>query len=148
MPAYGRTIRGPEQLQRFMKTLPPKVEKELERQSSRSADEIAQEARRRTGAPGVARVAKHLEPTIEASGDTVSMGGTRMLPPRNGRARSGANQTVGAILWGAEMGSTRHRQFSAWRQDGYILNPALSDEGADELANEHADAAMEAVRRA
>lgn len=141
-----RTIRGADGLARYMKRVPREMEDNVQDRDHDAAEEIAQEARRNvTTGIGVARVAKYLAPTIEARDGTVTMGGTRSLPPRNGRVRSGDQQTVGAIMWGAEMGSSRYRQFSPWRGEGYILGPAVD---VDELVEEAADAAVDAYRTA
>lgn len=145
--ARGQTIRGPKAMQRFMRDLPGEVEDAVEDQAPRSAEAIAREARTRaTSAPGVARVARYLEPTIRANGTLVTMGGDSLLPAREGRLRAGRSQTLNAVLWGAEMGSSRYRQFSPWRDEGYIVTPLINGANADEIADDHADAAVDRIR--
>ena len=113
---------------------------------------MATEARGRAVSAGVARVARYVAPTIRATRDrvpVVRMGGSRALPPRDGRARTGSHQTVGDVMWGAEFGSVRHTQFSPWGGNGdsagYFLWPSVR---MDEIVEQWAGAVEDACRSA
>ena len=159
-----QTYRGVAGLNKALRKLPKEASARLRDASVAIADGVAIEARSRanSGLGGVAKVARFVAPTIKASRDrvpVVRMGGDRLLPPRNGRERAGArsdgvagprnplNQTVGAVMWGAEFGSDRSDQFSPWGGNdtsaGYFLWPSIR---GDEIAEEYGkafDRAME-----
>lgn len=162
----AKVIRGIRGLNRTLNALPKVAQARIRDASVRIAADVAVDAqsRARSGTGGVAKVAKYVAPTIRATRDrvpVVRMGGTTSLPPRNGRDRGGArsdgvagprnplNQTVGAVMWGAEFGSGKSHQFSPWggngESAGYFLWPAIR---MDDIEERYAEALVDACRDA
>lgn len=136
-------------LQRAIRTLPKEAKARLRRGSLAIAKDVAPKAADR--ARRVGGVAAYVAPTIKARSDTVPkivQGGTAMLPSRDGRPRQGDSQTVGAVMWGAEFGSDRFRQFSPWRGSGtgagYFLFPEVRAQ-SDAIMERWDEAFMDAV---
>lgn len=152
-----RTIRNTAQLNaelRRLRRVPEEASVKLRDEAGAIAEQVAQEARERAGSPvgGVAEVAKYVVPTIRVGRDrvpVVRMGGSAPLPPRNGVPRKGSNQTVGAVMWGAEFGSSRSPQFSPWggngESAGYFLWPSIR---MDEIVEQYAEALDRALDKA
>jgi len=130
-------------LQRTLRTLPKDLSAELRDASVDIAESVAGKASLR--ARMVGGVAKYVAPTIRARRDRVPkivMGGTTRLP-----GRTGPNQTVGNVIWGAEWGSTRYRQFPPWSREGRFLWPTVDDQ-SDETMERYGEALMDAVDKA
>lgn len=139
-------------LRRTLRALPKEAQARLRDASQAIASDVAASASRR--ALSVGGVARYVAPTIRASRDRVPkvvMGGTRRLPSRGDRPRRGGRQTVGDVIWGAEFGSDRFRQFSPWRGNdrgaGYFLWPTVRGE-APEIMDRYGEALMDAVDKA
>lgn len=141
-------------LNKALRRLPKEASAELRDASQRLAGDIAGKASVR--ARTVGGVAKYVAPTIKARRDRVPvvvMGGTSRLPTSGGdwsRPRSGSGQTVGDVVWGAEFGSDRFRQFSPWRGNdegaGYFLWPTIRADN-DHIMDEYSGALADALRR-
>jgi hypothetical protein len=122
-----------EGLNRYLRTLPKEAATELRAASQDIAARIASEAAGR--ARGLHPTAQLVAGTIKARRDRVPIiaeGGARKLPAHSdGRARTGARQSVGDVVWGAEFGSDRYRQFPPWRGSGkgagYFMWPTVND---------------------
>lgn len=149
-----KTLHGVEGLNRMMRNLPKEVQARIKEESVLIAGDVAEEARGRalSGRGGVAKVAKYVAPTIRGGTSRepiVRMGGRGMLPARNGVPRSGDQQTVSAVMWGAEYGSAQHTQFSPWggnsESAGYFLWPSIR---MDEILGRWADAVDDAMKAA
>jgi hypothetical protein len=145
----GKTLRvnNVAALNKMLRRLPKEASAELRDASVDIAEQVAQRAAGR--ARMVGGVAKYVAPTIRPRRDRVpkiAMGGTARLPGRTGK-----NQTVGDVMWGAEFGSDRFRQFSPWRGNkdgaGYFLWPTVRDEG-DFISDTYEDALLRAVDKA
>lgn len=148
----GKVIRGVAGLNRTLNRLPKVAQARLRDEAEGIASSVAEEATRRarSGSRGVVRVARYVD--IRAARDrvpVVRMSGARMLPPRNGRARSGPQQTVAAVMWGAEYGSSRSPQFSPWGGNGgsagYFLWPSVR---MDDIEERYAAALEQACKAA
>jgi hypothetical protein len=100
---YGANIEG---LRRSLKAVPKEAVGALRDASVSIAADVASLARDR--ASGIGSTYTLLGPTITATRDripVVKIGGSRKLPAHSdGRARTGARQTVGDLLWGVEFG--------------------------------------------
>lgn len=149
-----KVIRGVKGLNRTLSALPKVAQVRLRDASAAIATDVAASAqqRARSGTDGVAQVAKYVAPTIKATRDrvpVVRMGGSQRLPPRDGRPRTGPNQTVGAVMWGAEYGSSKSHQFSPWGGNGdsagYFLWPSVR---MDDIEEQYAEALEDACRSA
>lgn len=149
-----KVIRGIAGLNRTLNSLPKVAQARIRDASVRIAGDIATEAqgRARSGTDGVAKVAKYVAPTIRATRDrvpVVRMGSAKKLPPRNGRARVGDQQSVSAIMFGAEYGSAKSKQFSPWggndESAGYFLWPSIR---MDRIEEQYAAALVEACEDA
>jgi hypothetical protein len=146
----GKPIRGIKGLNKTLRQLPKEAKVRLRDASVAIASDVAREATSRaTGQGGIAR---YVAPTIRAARGTVptiKMGGSRALPPHEGRARTGSRQTVGDIVWGAEYGATHYRQFKPWGgtagSAGYFLWPSID---MDEVEQAYGDALLDACRDA
>jgi hypothetical protein len=135
-------------LNRTLNALPKVAQAEMRNASLEIAEDVAREAASRASAQG--GVAALVAPTIKAKRDRVpkvEMGGSKRLPA-DGRRRSGPRQTIGDVIWGAEFGSDRFRQFRPWRGNGslagYFLWPAIRDDAAD-ILDRYGEALMNAV---
>lgn len=125
-----------EGLNKYLRMLPKEAATELRAASNDIASQIASEAAGR--ARGLHPTAQLVAGTIKARRDRVPIiaeGGSRKLPAHSdGRARTGARQTVGDIVWGAEFGSDRYTQFPKWRGNGkgagYFMWPTVDDRSA------------------
>lgn len=133
-----------------LRSLPKEASVTLRDASVDIAEDVAAKAEDRARALG--GVAKYVP--VKARRDRIPkvvMGGTTRLPARDGRPRRGSRQTVGDVMWGAEFGSDRFRQFSPWGGNGetagYFLWPTIRDE-SDGIMERYGDALMEAVDKA
>lgn len=131
-------------LRKALRAVPRDAQAELRKASLAIADRVAGLAAGR--AITVGGVAKYVAPTIKARRDRVPkvvMGGTKRLPGRTGKG-----QTVGDVMWGAEFGARRHRQFRPWRGSGqgagYFLWPTVRDQ-SDETIERYGEALLHAV---
>lgn len=152
-----KVIRGVAGLNRTLNRLPKVAQARIRDASVRIASDVAEEAaqRARSGTNGVARVYRHVAPTIRATRDrvpVVRMGGSKRLPTSGDgwtHSRSGPGQTVGDVMWGSEYGSDRSPQFSPWggngESAGYALWPSVR---GDEIEERYADALVEACEDA
>jgi hypothetical protein len=145
----GKVLKGVAGLNKMLNDLPKEVQARIRDESVAIAADVATEARGRALSGGVAKVAKYVAPTIRATRDrapVVRMGGSGKLPPRNGVFRSA---TVGDVMWGAEFGSARHKQFMPWGGNsdsaGYFLWPSIR---LDEAVERWADAVEDAMKAA
>lgn len=136
-------------LHKALRRLPKDATVRLRSASLRIAARVAERAGAR--ARMVGGVSKYVAPTIKPKRDRVPkivMGGAARLPARDGATRSGRRQTVGDVMWGAEFGSDRFRQFSPWRGSdtgaGYFLWPTVRAE-SDATIEEYGDALIDAV---
>lgn len=129
MAAKTYTVKG---LNRALRSLGPEASRRLRDASVVIGSQVAVDAHGR--ALKVGGVARLVAPTIKATRDRVPVvreGGTRRLPPRYGKARTGKRQTIGDVTMGAEFGGDafRARQFLPWRGNsetaGYYLYPAV-----------------------
>lgn len=139
-------------LRKALRTLPKEASARLRDASVDIAEDVARKAGARARMVGGA--AAYVAPTIKARRDRVPkivMGGTTRLPARDGAARKGTRQTVGNVVWGAEFGSDRFRQFSPWRGNdtgaGYFLWPTVRAE-SDSTIERYGDALIRAVDKA
>lgn len=146
------TFKSVKGLNRVLRALPKALRAELRDASAAIATDVAAQAAVR--ASSVGGVARDVAPTIKARRDGVPkvvMGGTTSLPPRDGRPRTGPNQTVGNVIWGAEFGSGKHRQFDPWRGSGagagYFLWPTVAAM-SDEIEERYGDAILDAIDKA
>ncbi len=111
-------------LGKALSKLPKEATKKLRDRSVVIAAKVADDAR--ANARGQGGVAALVAPTIRSTRDRVpkvSMGSAKRLPPRDGKPRSGPNQTVGNLIWGAEFGGggkPTTRQFKPWRGNGTV----------------------------
>lgn len=121
-------------LRRMLRQLPRAASAELRDASMDVARKVA--ARASSTASGQGGVAGLVAGSIRARRDrvpVVQMGGSARLPlSGNGwerKSRRGGQQTVGEVIWGAEFGSVRWRQFEPWRGNddgaGYFLWPTI-----------------------
>ena len=135
MAARAYTIKG---LNRALRQLGPEASKRLRDASVEIAGKVADDARSRAlRGSGAARL---MAPSIKGTRDrvpAVRQGSSRRLPPRHGRARTGARQTIGDLMMGAEFGGgsrSTTRQFLPWRGSsssaGYALYPAVRENAA------------------
>lgn len=132
-------------LRKAFRVLPKDLMVELRDASMDIADDVARKAGMR--ARMVGGVMRYVAPTIRARRDRVPkivMGGTTRLPARDGGPRRGTNQTVGNVIWGGEWGSDRHRQFSPWSREGYVLWPTIDAE-SDKTMERYGEALLRAV---
>lgn len=114
---------------KVLRAIPKEADREVRAASGVIAQDLASKAQTRARSYG--DVASLVAPTIKAGRDRVPlvrMGGTKRLPPRDGRTRTGPNQTVGNLIWGAEWGSRRFRQFPEPVKRGRMLWSTLHDE--------------------
>jgi hypothetical protein len=136
MPAQTYTIKG---LTRALKSLGPAASSRLREASVLIAGHVADDGRARAiRAPGPAHL---VAPSVKARRDRVPvivMGSAKRLPPRNGKPRTGARQTIRDLMWGAEFGGQARpatMQFSPWRGSGptagYFLYPAVRAHAQD-----------------
>lgn len=141
------TIAG---LNKALRKLPKEATVELRNRSvviaAREADKAKSEA---TSQGGLAAL---VAPSIRSTRDRVpkiSMGNSKRLPARNGRARSGPNQTIGNVIWGAEFGGQRRettQQFKPWLgHTGHFLYPTIRAD-SDEIHAEYSDALLDALK--
>jgi len=162
-----RVYRNVAGLNKALRRLPKEASARLRDASVDIAEMVADDARSR--ALSVGGVAKHVAPTIKARRDripVVRMGGDQRLPPRDGRDRAGAradgvagprnplNQTVGAVMWGAEFGGGKRPQSSQFNpyvpapggrgSVGYFLWPAVRADG-DDIDDMYGDALQKAM---
>lgn len=152
-----KVIRGIAGLNRTLNSLPKVAQARIRDASVAIAADVAQDAqqRARSGSRGVAKVARHVAPTIRATRDrvpVVRMGGSKKLPTSGSgwtHSRSGPGQTVGDVMWGAEYGSDRSPQFSPWggndESAGYFLWPSVR---MDEIEERYAEALVDACEDA
>ena len=151
MGAKTYTVKG---LNKALKSLPALAKAELRQASLDIAELVADDARQRARLEG--GLGMLVAPSIVATRDSVPRvkeGSAKKLPAHSdGRARTGARQTVGDVMWGAEFGGGRRpttRQFRPWRGSGsdagYILYPAVrrNAERTGELYSEALDAALQ-----
>jgi hypothetical protein len=137
-------------LNRTLRTLPRTASANLRDASQTIAGHVAAAAA--TRARGLGGVAALVAPTIRASRDrvpVVKMGGSGRLPTAGdgwSRTRQGQRQTIGDVIWGAEFGSTEHRQFQPWGH-GYFLWPTVED-SRQFIEDAYGDAILEAVDEA
>jgi hypothetical protein len=138
-------------LNRALAKLPKVAAEQLRTASVDIAADVAREASGR--AVRVGGVAKYVAPTIKATRvPVVKMGGSQKLPSK-GRARTGARQTVGDVIWGAEFGGQRRpttQQFQPWRGSstgaGYFLWPSIRANSAD-IQERYSQALLDALRK-
>lgn len=138
-------------LRKTLRMLPKAAQAELRDASVAIADDVSAEAAGR--ARSLVGVAGLVASSLKARRDRVPkivMGGSKRLPA-DGRSRSGSRQTVGDVIWGAEFGSDRFRQFRPWRGNkgnaGYFLWPTVRDQ-SDEIIDRYGEALMDAVDKA
>lgn len=136
-------------LKKTLARVPKVAVAELRDASQAIAGELAQGAESRAQAlGGVARFVP-----FKAKRDkvpVVQMGGTTKLPTSgNGwtNSRSGPNQTVGNIMWGAEFGSQRFSQFPPHQTRGRMLYATVDDQ-SEEMMQRWGDALGKALREA
>lgn len=137
-------------LRRALRDLPKEASSELREASLDIASDVAGKAAAR--ARMVGGVAVYVAPTIKAKQDRIPkvvMGGLTKLP-----GRTGPNQTVGNVMWGAEFGGRRRpttQQFQPWRGNstgaGYFLWPTIRAQSAS-IVERYGDALMTAVDKA
>lgn len=135
-------------LNAVLRALPREAQSELRDASKAIAADIASKASAKATALG--GVAKYVAPTIRATRDrvpVVRMGGGRRLPAWPGRPRRGSRQTVGDVMYGAEFGSRRYRQFPPVTRPGRFLWRVVEDESAG-ITDAYGDALMRAVDKA
>jgi hypothetical protein len=138
-----RTVAG---LNKTLRAIPKEASKELRSASLVIANDVAIEARRR--ASSVGGVAKYVGPSIRGRRDRVPvvlMGGSKRLPPRNGVARTGSNQTVGNVWAGAEWGSHQYTQFGPPTKRGHMLWSTIDDK-SDSIMLRWSEALADAIR--
>lgn len=139
-------------LNRALRRLPKEATAELRDASRRVADMVAMHAAQRAYSLG--GVAALVAPTLKASRDrvpVVKMGGSAKLPAfGNGweHSRSGARQSTGDLIWGAEFGGRGRpstQQFLPHLgQVGYFLWPTVRDDG-DEIHEAYSEALLQAL---
>lgn len=142
------TFRRVEGFNKALRDIPKEAGPLLRDASQRISDGIAAKAADR--ARGLGGVAKYIAPTIRSRRDrvpVVQMGGRTPLPPRDGRARTGPNQTVGNVIWGEEWGAKRYPQFPPPVKRGRMLWSTVAD-SYEESLDEWGDALMDAVDEA
>jgi len=141
-------------LNRALRSLPKLAAEHLREASLDISELVADDGRqlaRMSGGLGML-----VAPSIVATRDRVPRvkeGSAKKLPAHSdGRARRGARQTVGDVMWGAEFGGGRRpttRQFRPWRGSGsdagYMLYPAVrrNAERTGELYSAALDAALQ-----
>lgn len=146
--ARTHTFRRAEGFNKVLRAIPKEADREVRAASARIAQGLASKAEARARSLG--GVADLIAPTIRAGRDRVPlvrMGGSKRLPPREGRARTGPNQTVGNLIWGNEWGSRRFRQFPEPVKRGRVLWSTLHDE-YDASMEEWGDAVLAAIDNA
>jgi len=152
-----------EGLRQCLATLGKEATAELRVAAYDLAEEIANEAAQEATSQG--GLAALIAPSITGRKDrvpTVKMGSAKKLPEfattdQGGytqRSRKGANQTIGAAMWGAEFGGQRRpttQQFRPWRGSGnsagYFLYPTVRAM-SDQMQARYSDAIVEAIDNA
>jgi hypothetical protein len=133
-----------------LRQLPKHLSARMRDASGDIAADIASAAASR--ARSVGGVAKLVAPTIKARRDrvpVVQMGGNATLPTSGDgwtRSRSGARQTIGDVIWGAEFGGggPRTSQFLPQRDPGYFLWPTIEAQG-DAIDERYSEALLDAL---
>jgi len=143
------TVKG---LNKALAKLPKEASAELRTAAKAIAADIAQEAQGR--AKGQGGLAALVAPTIRAARDRVpviKMGGSGKLPAAGGdweHSRSGARQTIGDVIWGAEFGGKGRattQQFLPHKGTaGYFLWPTVRDR-SDEMQDRYSEALLDAL---
>lgn len=138
-------------LNRALRKLPKTASSNLRDASQTIADKVAKDAAGKASAQG--GVAGLVASSIRSGRDRVplvKMGNSKRLPGK----RSGARQTVGDVIWGAEFGGQGRpttQQFKPWRGSstgaGYFLWPTVRDDRTF-IEKEYGDALLEAIDEA
>lgn len=152
--AKTTTFNEVEGLNRTLRALTPEASKQLRDVSKELSSRIADRARER--ALDVGGVLKLVAPSIRARRDrvpTVALGGNTPLPVSGEgweRSRSGARQTVGDVVFGAEFGGRgrpRTMQFLPHLGTiGYAVWPTVRDMD-DEILAEYSEGLRVALER-
>lgn len=155
----GRTIvfQSADGLRAMLRGLPKEANVQLREEAFQLTEDIAAQAADsgdRLG--GIAAIAASSLSGRRDREPTIKYGNSKKLPvygrtPWGGyteRSRKGPQQTIGAIIFGAEFGSKRFRQFRPWTgndtQAGYFLYPTIRDM-SDEMQSRYWEAVMRAI---
>lgn len=138
--AFGKAdaiqVEGLKELRQALRDLGPNWPKEMRKANIRSAELVAEEARRKADSLG--GVAGKVSPSIKAAGEQLAA-----------KVRWGGSQFPFAA--GAEFGSIKYKQFKPWRGSdanaGYFVFPAVRST-RDQLIDVYADAVDELTSRA
>jgi hypothetical protein len=135
-----------------LRSLPKESQEQLRRAANDLVGPLAGDARARAARLGgvAALVGRSVKPKRDRV-PSVQLGGSGILPPRNGRRRSRLpSQRLNAVWGGAEFGSDRFAQFgSRWtgrdEDAGRFLYPAIRA-GAGDITREYLEALDRALR--